>query len=182
MSTLVKAILEAVDGEGKNIELMFNPEEISFTRSVKWEPAKASKGKTLLPKVNFSGVEPYKLTLKQLVFDTYESKESVMKAIDNIKKGVELAEGTSEKRPPIYLLTWGKNEYFHCVITSLTYKLNMFLADGTPVRAMVDISLQEVDKPNQSKTDAKPASKGAARTNSKPPPKASPVPPRKKPK
>jgi hypothetical protein len=69
------------------------------------------------------------------------------KYIDNIKKGVETISKTTDKRPPVYIFTWG-NEYFYCVITSLTYTLNMFLSDGTPVRAMVDIALQEVDKNN----------------------------------
>lgn len=145
---LVKAKLVAFNGEAPDIELMFNPTDISFSRSVTWESNKGNRGTTLLPKVNFSGVEPYKFTLKQLLFDTYETKESVMKKyIDKIKKGVETIDGSPDKRPPVYILTWG-SEYFYCVITSLTYTLNMFLTDGTPVRALVDISLQEVDKNN----------------------------------
>jgi Contractile injection system tube protein len=161
MAQLQKLILKVCDKAGdvkggntgtdspQDIELMFNPEELTFTRTVKWEAEKGTEGTALLPKVNFSGVEPYKLTLKQILFDTYESKESVMKKINNIRRGVEKCIKTNEKRPPVYLLTWGTKEehkYFHCVITSLTYKLNMFLADGTPVRALVDIALQEVEK------------------------------------
>ena len=161
MTQLQKLILKVCDKAGnpvgkntevespQDIELMFNPEELTFARTVKWEPEKGTEGTALLPKVNYSGVEPYKLTLKQILFDTYESKKSVMDKINNIRKGVEKCEKTKEKRPPVYLLTWGDNEkhkYFHCVITSLTYKLNMFLADGTPVRALVDIALQEVEK------------------------------------
>ena len=191
MNKVEKLILKVCDKEGnvvgnnagnenaQDIELMFNPEELSFTRNVKWEPAKASEGSTLLPKVNFSGVEPYKLILKQLLFDTYESRISVMEKIDNIKKGVEMCEKSKEKRPPVYLLTWGddeKNKYFHCVITSLTYKLNMFLSDGTPVRALVDITLQEVEKSRLPGTKES-KSKKSHRSNPKnpSPPKTSPV-------
>ncbi|OUL28328.1 hypothetical protein [Nostoc sp. 106C] len=144
---LEKAKLVAYNSEAPDIELMFNPTEISFSRTVSWKSDPGNRGTTLLPKVNFSGVEPYKFTLKQLLFDTYETKQSVMKYIDIIKKGVETIEQNPDKRPPVYIFTWGR-EYFHCVITSLTYNLNMFLTDGTPVRAMVDISLQEVDKNN----------------------------------
>ncbi|MGB3641729.1 MAG: hypothetical protein WBA39_29755 [Rivularia sp. (in: cyanobacteria)] len=144
---LVKAKLKAYNGESEDIELMFNPTDISFSRTVKWESEQGNRGETLLPKVNFSGVDPYKFTLKQLLFDTYETKESVMKYVNKIKKGVETIENKDDKRPPVYIFTWGQ-EYFHCVITSLTYNLTMFLTDGTPVRAMVDISLQEVDKNN----------------------------------
>ncbi|MEH2166170.1 MAG: hypothetical protein V7K41_05750 [Nostoc sp.] len=159
---LEKAKLVAHNGEAPNIEFMFNPTDISFSRTVKWESQQGNRGTELLPKVNFSGVEPYKFTLKQLLYDTYETKESVMtKYIDKIKKGVETIKGSPDKRPPVYKLTWG-SEYFYCVITSLTYTLNMFLTDGTPVRALVDISLQEVDKNNLPKGKAS-ASKGADR-------------------
>jgi hypothetical protein len=145
---LEKAKLIAYKNEAPDIELMFNPTEVSFTRSVEWKSSTGNRGTELLPKVNFSGVKPYTFSLKQLLFDTYETKESVMKKhIDNIKKGVETIQGFPDKRPPVYILTWG-TEYFYCVITKLTYTLNMFLTDGTPVRAMVDIDLQEVDKNN----------------------------------
>ncbi|MEH2144171.1 CIS tube protein [Nostoc sp.] len=147
-STLEKAKLIGYSGEAPDIELMFNPTDISFTRTVNWQSQVGNRGTTLLPKVNFSGVDPYQFTLNQLVYDTYETKESVMeKYINNIKKGVEAIEQTPDSRPPVYIFTW-KDEYFYCVITSLTYTLNMFLSDGTPVRALVDIALQEVDKVN----------------------------------
>lgn len=145
---LVKAKLKAYNGESEDIELMFNPTDISFSRTVKWESKQGNRGEHLLPKVNFSGVDPYKFTLKQLLFDTYETKKSVMtEYVNKIKKGVETIQNKDDKRPPVYIFTWGE-EYFHCVITSLTYNLTMFLTDGTPVRAMVDIALQEVDKNN----------------------------------
>ncbi|MGB3652000.1 MAG: hypothetical protein WBA41_12420 [Rivularia sp. (in: cyanobacteria)] len=144
---LEKAKLKAYNGEAPDIELMFNPSQISFSRTVNWQKHPGNRGTTLLPKINFSGVEPYQFTLKQLIFDTYETKESVMTYINIIKKGVETIENQTDTRPPVYTFTW-KDEYFFCVMVSLTYTLNMFLTDGTPVRAMVDISLQEVDKNN----------------------------------
>jgi Contractile injection system tube protein len=160
---LQKAKLIAHDTGVPDIELMFNPEEISFARNVKWDADTGNRGDHLLPKVNFSGVDPYKLTLKQLLFDTYESKESVMKYIDVIKKSVERIQEKADSRPPVYVFQWGSaypKDYFHCVVTSLTYKLTMFLTDGTPVRAIVDISLQEVDKTNPPGTKATASKKG----------------------
>ncbi|MBW4501621.1 MAG: hypothetical protein KME57_19175 [Scytonema hyalinum WJT4-NPBG1] len=159
--SLQKAKLIAYNGEAQDIELMFNPTEISFSRTVNWEKHQGNRGTTLLPKINFSGVEPYKFTLKQLIFDTYETKESVMKYINIIKQGVETINGAPDTRPPVYRFTWNQ-EYFYCVIQSLTYNLNMFLSDGTPVRAMVDISLEEVD-PNNLPGTKKSASTGEAR-------------------
>jgi hypothetical protein len=168
---LQKAKLIAYKKEASDIELMFNPDEISFTRTVKWDADQGNRGDHLLPKVNFSGVDPYKLTLKQLLFDTYESKESVMKYVDIIKKSVERTQAKADSRPPVYIFQWGSaypKDYFHCVVTSLTYKLTMFLTDGTPVRAIVDISLQEVDQTNLPGTKASASKKGDRTQGHKP--------------
>ena len=134
-------------GAAKDIEFMFNPSELNFTRRVNWEYNLGNRGTTLLPKVNFSGVNPYEFTLQNLLFDTYEQKISVLTAhIDNIKRGVT-AQANAHTRPPVYILTW-HDAYFHCVMTNLNYQLTMFLPDGTPVKAIVNISLEEVDPEN----------------------------------
>ena len=134
-------------GMAEDITFMFNPTELDFTRRVNWEYDTGNRGTTLLPKVNFSGVNPYEFTLQNLLFDTYETKKSVLtEHIDNIKKGAT-AIANAHVRPPVYILTW-HDAYFHCVITNLNYRLTMFLPDGTPVKAIVNISLQEVDPEN----------------------------------
>jgi hypothetical protein len=163
-SVLQKASLQPFSGESAEaIELMLNPTQLAFARTVKWQSEQGGRGeKTALPKVNFSGVDPYKLTLNQLVFDTYEERQSVMRYIQKLKKGVESPDGQN-KRPPVYILMWGGKSSFPCVMTSLSYKLDMFLPDGTPVRALVDISLQEVDMENPP-GDRNSKSKGAARS------------------
>lgn len=145
-------------GQAKDIKFMFNPTELDFTRQVIWHSDVGNRGTTLLPKVNFSGVEPYTITLQNLLFDTYEIKQSVLtKYIDNIKKGATSRSNTLS-RPPVYILTWRKS-YFHCVMTSLNYKLTLFLADGTPVKAIVNIGLREVDP--ESMTGGNPPTTGA---------------------
>ena len=135
-------------GQAKDIEFMFNPSELDFTRQVQWDYDVGNRGRTLLPKVNFSGVEPYSFTLQNLLFDTYEKKTSVLEEyINNIKKGAT-AFSSERTRPPVYILTW-HDTYFHCVMTSLNYRLTLFLPDGTPVKAIVNIGLQEVDPKNK---------------------------------
>ncbi|MEH2371984.1 CIS tube protein [Nostoc sp.] len=134
-------------GQAKDIEFMFNPSELDFTRRIIWDSDVGNRGSTLLPKVNFSGVEPYSFTLQNLLFDTYEKKTSVLKDyINNIKKGAT-TRTNAHARPPVYILTW-HDSYFHCVMTSLNYRLTLFLADGTPVKAIVNIALEEVDPEN----------------------------------
>ncbi|MDV3348632.1 hypothetical protein QGP82_08040 [Leptothoe sp. LEGE 181152] len=142
MSTFVKAKLIA-QGGGNNIEFMFNPTELSFSRSLRLNSPGGARTDEGLPKVSFGSPEPYSLNVSGLVFDTYETGENVIdKYVKNFRQAVEFMD--SQERPPIYLLTWGKQEYLRCFVESLSYKLTMFLADGTPVRATVDITLKEV--------------------------------------
>jgi hypothetical protein len=147
-------VIDSGGGDAKTIEFMFNPQEINFTRQSQWQSdvgvrTTGSTGNGANeegPKVNFGGVQAYTFSLNKLIFDTYETKESVLdKYINNIKKGVATPKGL-KTRPPVYVLTWGDYDYFPCVMTSLSYTLTMFMKDGTPVRALVDISLLEVDK------------------------------------
>lgn len=144
MTNPVKAKLMAQDG-GDNIEFMFNPTELSFSRSnsiTKPDGARTDGG---LPKVSFGSPEPYKLTLSNLLFDTYETGENVYtKYISKFRQAVEFLQ--SKERPPVYLFTWGSQEYLRCFVQSLSYKLTLFLPDGTPVRATVDLTLEEVDE------------------------------------
>ena len=65
---------------------------------------------------------------------------------DTVKQYDDFAEiPMTSKRPPIYYFIWGERNYMMCFIQKINYKLTMFLPNGTPVRAIVDLSLQEVD-------------------------------------
>lgn len=52
------------------------------------------------------------------------------------------------KRTPTYRFVWGDQIYLRrCLVEKLTYKLTMFLPDGTPVRAVIDsLKLKEADE------------------------------------
>jgi len=47
-------------------------------------------------------------------------------------------------RPPRVRFQWGQAWSFDAVITSITQKFTLFKADGTPVRATLDVSFQQV--------------------------------------
>ncbi|NEQ50598.1 MAG: hypothetical protein F6K11_10770 [Leptolyngbya sp. SIO3F4] len=143
MSKFVKAKLIA-QGGGSNIEFMFNPTELSFTRTMNLNSCGGARTESGIPKVSFGSAKAETLELKGLVFDTYETGENVInKHIQSFQKAVEFLD--NEERPPMYIFAWGKQEYLRCFVQSLTYTLTMFLPDGTPVRATVDITLQEID-------------------------------------
>jgi Contractile injection system tube protein len=139
----VKASLISQDSTD-NIDFMYNPTELRFSRSMRTNPADGARTANGLPKVSFANPDPYSLSLSNIMFDTYEEGTNVMNLyINKLRQSVAFTD--SLKRPPVYIFTWGSQEYLKCFVTSLTYRLTMFLPDGTPVRAVVDLSLQEID-------------------------------------
>ncbi|NET49181.1 MAG: hypothetical protein F6K09_10750, partial [Merismopedia sp. SIO2A8] len=70
------------------------------------------------------------------------------------------------KRPPIYLFTWGSNEYLRCFVKSFSFKLSLFLPDGTPVRAIISLTLEQVEEPTPVPGQSAPAVNAARRAAS----------------
>lgn len=147
---LVKATLISDDGVPQ-IEFMFNPTELVFEGVVETSESPGARTEERgTPKVSFSHVKAYKVTINKILFDTYEDGGDVVKQyIENFRKSVEFVKG--KERPPIYQFMWGKQVYLRrCFIEKLNYKLTMFLPDGTPVRAVIDsLTLKEADEPKE---------------------------------
>jgi len=147
---LVKASLISNDGVPP-IVFMFNPTELVFEGVVQTSESPGARTQDKgNPKVSFSHVKAYKVTINQILFDTYEDGGDVVKLyIENFRKSVEFVKG--KERPPIYQFMWGKQVYLRrCFIEQLSYKLTMFLPDGTPVRAVIDsLTLKEADEPKE---------------------------------
>jgi hypothetical protein len=145
---LQKARLIAVDG-GENIEFMFNPNQLDFSRTISLEQAQGARTDSGENKTSFKHPNPYSLKISNIILDTYETGKSVLEYVEKYTKAVEFSQGGDgkDKRPPIYLFTWGKERYIRCFIKTLSFKLTLFLPDGTPVRAVLDLSLEQVDAP-----------------------------------
>ena len=147
--SLVKAKLVSSDG-GETIEFMFNPNQLVFQQQINLTKNSGARTARGLPKVNFAYPEPCTLTINDILLDTYEEGggKSVIVHIQKFEKAVNFLESgkNQKKRPPTYVFAWGSNQYIRCFITNLTYKLIMFLPDGTPVRAKLDLSLEEIDE------------------------------------
>ncbi|WP_329311142.1 CIS tube protein [Streptomyces sp. NBC_01262] len=149
------------------IEALFNPHEISRSRSVTWEaPEPAWGGWTWSGlQQEFGSVEPATLSV-ELFFDTYESRASAsawsraasfVTPANPFQTGdatdvtaltgrvARLAEVDTElHRPPQCTLSWGAfSEIFTGVLTRLDERFTMFLPDGTPVRATLSCNFVE---------------------------------------
>jgi hypothetical protein len=142
--TIIKAELISQDSTD-NITFMYNPVELRVSRSMRLNPSAAST-EDGHPKVSFSHPDPYSLSISNILFDTYETGANVRDSyISKFEQAVEYV-GTDTKRPPAYIFTWGSHQYFRCFVKSLTYRLTLFLSDGTPVRAIVDLTLEQIDE------------------------------------
>ncbi|MDW4909509.1 LysM peptidoglycan-binding domain-containing protein [Streptomyces sp. ADMS] len=149
------------------IEALFNPHEISRSRSVTWEASDPAWGAWTWSGLQheFGAVQPATLSL-ELFFDTYESRASASawaRATSFVtppnpfqtgdatdvtaltSRVARLAEVDTElHRPPQCTLSWGEfSEIFTGVLTRLDERFTMFLPDGTPVRATLSCSFVE---------------------------------------
>ena len=95
--------------------------------------------------------------VQDLAAQQLDALPSPTAALSNLVSGKPLlSQDKKGERTPHYRFVWGSQVYMRrCAVESLTYKLTMFLPDGTPVRAIVDsLSLKAVDE-DQPNTDLK---------------------------
>lgn len=154
MSTLTKGKLHCVEGGAPDIVFMYNPTELKFSRQMNLNPSEGAQTEEGTTKVSFANPAPCTLSISNIILDTYESRTSLTPYLEIFKESVRFAKTGpyAKKRPPVYVLMWGTNEPLRCFVQSLDYSLTMFLPDGTPVRAKVNLTLKEVDLPNKGDT------------------------------
>jgi len=149
---MAKAAILNLDKAGSpTIPCLFNPKEYSFSKQNSWTRG-ATKG-TNVPQLEFGGGQPTSMTM-QLFFDTYEvagaNAKDVRKEYTEAIWDLMLVDDsltdpqTHKSRPPKVRFQWGKAWSFDAVITSITQKFTLFKADGTPVRATLDVTFQQV--------------------------------------
>jgi LysM repeat protein len=139
---LTKATIK-VEHTGKNIDVMFNPEEYSFNRENNF--ASQTIPGLSGPVVQFSNGNARTLDM-ELLFDTYEKQADVR---DETQKFVSLMDIDPELHaPPILRFTWASLQ-FRCVLTRANQKFILFLSDGRPVRARVTVTFLEFLDPER---------------------------------
>ncbi|MBA4142869.1 MAG: LysM peptidoglycan-binding domain-containing protein [Nitrosospira sp.] len=120
---------------------MFNPNRLTVTRTVAWPPQGVTKRDS--PELHHAGaIEPSTLNV-ELFLDSYdndrprEEKKSVREVTDRLIKLTHVID--TKHRPPVCRLTWGKmgnmKGFFQGVLENLALQFNLFLENGTPVRA-----------------------------------------------
>jgi LysM repeat protein len=135
---LVKAYLTPVDPKGDKIECLFNPNQYTLNQAnTIAEVAVPGLGVPILQYIAGKA-----RTLKfDLFFDTYEAGSAVTAMTDKVYALLDRQGQTHV--PPLVEFGWGQLK-FKCVIDSIDGTFTMFLADGTPVRATLKMSLKEI--------------------------------------
>ena len=119
--------------EHKPIKALFNPNQIAIVKAANWESQPIIQRD--VPALQFTHGNSETLTV-DLFFDTFESKVDVRKNhTDHIAKLATVQ--SNLHRPPICKLMWGVGLLFQGVLQNLNQRFTLFLADGTPVRAIL---------------------------------------------
>jgi nucleoid-associated protein YgaU len=133
-------------GQKDEIGFQFNPKEVTIAKSAKWEhkPAKGSKS---APPPEFTGSDPCKLTVEMFFDATGAKNGSVLEVVEKLFNcciPTEQSAGQKKPTPPLVVLHWGSISTFPAVITSVSAKYTLFRADGTPIRAVCSVSMEEM--------------------------------------
>jgi nucleoid-associated protein YgaU len=136
---MAKAYLEPTEGDnkGQRIALLFNPTQYGL-----------DAGNTLAeigipglgaPIIQYVRGNTRVLTM-DLFFDTFENQSDVRDYTDPVYGLLQIDPQTHA--PPRCTFTWGTFN-FTCVVERVGGKFTLFLADGTPVRATLSVTLKE---------------------------------------
>jgi Contractile injection system tube protein len=129
-----------------DIDFQFNPKEVTIAKSAKWE-RKPAKGSKSAPPPEFTGSDPCKLTVEMFFDATGSSDGSVLEVVEklfNCCVPTEQSSGQKKPTPPLVVLQWGSISSFPAVITSVSVKYTLFRHDGTPLRAICSVSMEEM--------------------------------------
>ena len=145
---LQKAYLEVENGG--RVDCMFNPEKFSFSTSNRWE-ADNIPGKNT-PTLRFAGGGSGSFSL-DLTFDTTADGTSVTNHTNKLLKLMDVDTGLpgydaakNNGRPPWVKFHWGTHLHsFKAVITSSAVTFTYFSAEGLPLRASVQLSLDQYE-------------------------------------
>ena len=123
----------------------YNPAEITISKSSDWK-ATPTKGAKKGPKPEFNGTNPRELKMQLHLEGWANGKGDVSKDVSTLFEWTNPTGPSTQKnksQPPVLLLQWGPTKYFECYLKSVSAKYTFFDPDGTPLRAVVDVSLGE---------------------------------------
>lgn len=133
---------------GTKIPVQFNPEEYTLSREINY--AQSAIPGLSAPILQFVNGNMQTLEM-ELFLDSYEQHKVSSTVINPAQSDVRalvrqvtdlMAIEPTTHAPPVLLFTWGSLA-FTCVLARATQRYLMFLPDGTPVRARLNVTFNE---------------------------------------
>lgn len=150
-SNLKKALVQALDIQGglmEEIPVLFNPTQYGLEKSVEYSEQRVPGFTT--PVTQFVSGNAETLSM-ELFFDTYEEGTDVRDYTDKIDSLLRV-DGDLHA-PPLCRFVWGSLN-FKSVLERANKTFTMFLSDGTPVRARVNVTFREYKTPEEQKSES----------------------------
>lgn len=151
MTSQQRISLISLDPPHVAVIAQFNPAQLQLEESASWTPSSNSRADH--PSLEYASTSPRTLSL-ELFFDTYEEprgqhnvKTRFVEPLGRLLRVLDPDGDEDRQRPPLVELRWDPGlPRFRGVLESMSTKLTMFLADGTPVRATCSLKLLEASR------------------------------------
>ncbi|MDP8969730.1 MAG: LysM peptidoglycan-binding domain-containing protein [Actinomycetota bacterium] len=143
---LSEVVAKAKSGGEGEIQFMFNPKEYTIQKSANWE-RKPKKGSKTAAMPEFTGAGAASLQLEIFVDHSDRAQPTVAQDADRLLSCVvPLPKTMASKKPspPWVVFGWGSRMSFVALVKSVSVKYTHFRPDGTPVRMLGSLSLEEV--------------------------------------
>jgi nucleoid-associated protein YgaU len=121
----------------EKLSVRFNPEEYSLSRENTFAQAQIPGRSSPLLQFAHGNLSALEL---ELLFDTHEERRDVREETGKLIR--LLAIDPETHAPPILLFVWGSLR-FECVLARASQKFVLFMPNGNPVRARIQVSFQE---------------------------------------
>lgn len=140
----------------ERVEFQFNPKELALSKSAQWARENAKGNKKSSPP-QYKGPQPSKLTL-EMFFDASDKQDtSVVRCVEKLFTCCVPTQTSLQQKkesPPWVIFRWGGLTGFLAYISQVSAKYTLFTSSGTPIRAIVQITLEELagEAPRQNPT------------------------------
>ena len=134
---------------GESIPCMFNPDRVTIKKQNKWDNSQSNENDA--PRLKFTRGEAGTFNFPKIIFDTTDRKPDDQNRSVSVLTDKLLALMKVDKdkhRPPWVKFQWGPIASYLAVIKSIQIEYTYFATDGTPLRAEVDISLEQFKDEN----------------------------------
>ncbi|PZS32183.1 MAG: peptidase M23 [Pseudonocardiales bacterium] len=133
----------SVNGKG-HLDFGFNPKEYTVAKTAEWK-RNASKGAKQSSMPEFVGPQARTITLEMFLDAAEKAGKDVVADIETLMAClVPLPASGPKALPPFVQFGWGKLVILTAYVKSVSVKITMFRADGSPVRATCSLTLEEV--------------------------------------